>query len=121
MPAHAHPEVDPAVQAYIDKIGPKHRPLFDRLHRLIVITHPDVSVGLSYRMPVFKLGDRRLYVGVWSHGLSVYGWPQGSETAFVSRHPELKASKGTIRLGLKDVKAITDEDLLLLVDAALGS
>ncbi|MCU1362656.1 MAG: hypothetical protein JWM55_484 [Acidimicrobiaceae bacterium] len=120
MPAHAGPKVHRDVQAYIDRIAIKHRPLFDRVHELIVTRHPDVSVGLSYNMPVYRVGDGRLHVGVWSHGLSLYGWPQGSEATFTSRHPGLKTSKGTIRLGPKDATTLTDADLLLLVDVALG-
>ena len=120
MPAHAHPEVHPDARVYIDRIAPKHRPIFDRLHDLILATHPDVAVGMSYTMPVYELGEGRLHVGVWSHGLSLYGWPQGSETAFTSRHPDLKTSKGTIRLGPEAASGVTDADLLLLVNAALG-
>jgi hypothetical protein len=33
--------VDEAVREYIDAIAPKHRALFDRLHRLILDAHPD--------------------------------------------------------------------------------
>lgn len=120
MPVHVHPEVQPDARGYIDRIAPKHRPLFDRLHDLILATHPGVTVRMSYKMPVYELAESRLHVGVWSHGLSLYGWPQGSETAFTSRHPHLKTSKGTIRLGPRAASAVTDADLLLLVDAALG-
>ncbi|MGH9044615.1 MAG: hypothetical protein ACRDVP_07265 [Acidimicrobiales bacterium] len=110
IPVDAYPEIHPEAQAYIDRIAPKHRPLFDRLHELIVRTHPDVSVGFSYKMPVYALGANRLHVGVWSHGLSLCGWAQGSETAFTSRHPGLKTSKGAIRLGPKYASTVTDSD-----------
>lgn len=64
--------------------------------RLILAAHPDVTVVLSDKMPAYKVGRRRLHVGAWQHGLSLYGWPQ-------------------------DAAAIADDELLALIGAALGS
>ena len=63
----------PEVQAYIDGIPPGHRPLFERLHRLILTAHPGPQVTLSYKMPAYKAGNRRLYVGAWNMGILVRG------------------------------------------------
>jgi hypothetical protein len=41
----------PEVQACIDGIPPGHRPLFERLHRLILTADPGAQVTLSYKMP----------------------------------------------------------------------
>ena len=98
--------MDDAVRDYIDAIAPEHRPLFDRLHRLIVEVHPDAAVVLSYQMPTYKVGRQRLFLGVWKHGVSVYGWRQGQDGGFTERHPELKTSKGTVRLRPVDAAAI---------------
>lgn len=38
---------DDAVRDYIDAIVPEHRPLFDRIHRLVFEAHPDAEVVLS--------------------------------------------------------------------------
>ena len=111
--------MDEAVQRYIDGIAPEHRPLFDRLHRLILSVHPDATVVLSYKIPTYKVGERRLHVGIWKHGLSIYGWRQGRDDAFTSRHPALKTSKGTIQLRPEDAAAIPDEELRDLVRTAL--
>jgi hypothetical protein len=35
--------MDDDVRDYIDGIAPEHRPLFDRLHRLILEAHPDAA------------------------------------------------------------------------------
>jgi uncharacterized protein YdhG (YjbR/CyaY superfamily) len=113
--------VDDAVQSYIDGIAPEYRPLFDRLHRLILAVHPEATMALSYKMPTYKVGNRRLFVGVWQHGVSIYGWHPGHENAFTSRHPELKTSKGTVRLRPEDAAAIPDDELSDLVRAALDS
>src|ERR1700676_4464350 len=111
--------MDEAVQKYIDGIDQANRPLFDRVHRLILAAYPDAAVGISYQIPVYRVGRGRLYVGTWKHGVSVYGWPQGSEAGFAARHPALKTGKGTIRLGPEDAAEVSDEELLGLVHAAL--
>ncbi len=111
--------MDEAVQSYIDGVDPAHRPLFDRVHRLILAAHPDAAVVLSYQMPTYKVGRRRLYVGAWQHGISLYGWRQDRDGGFIARHPELKTSKGTIKLRAQDAAAIADDELLGLVGAAL--
>ena len=110
--------VDEAVQRYIEAIPAEHCALFDRLHGLILAAYPDAAVVISYQIPTYKVGRRRLYVGAWQHGLSLYGWPQ-ERGDFVARHPELKYSKGTIRLRPQDAAALPDDELRDLVRAAL--
>jgi uncharacterized protein YdhG (YjbR/CyaY superfamily) len=112
--------VDEEVQRYVDGIAEEHRELFGRVNGLILGAYPDAVVKLSYKIPSYWMGKRRLYVGVWKHGLSVYGWPQGREAGFLERHPGLKTSKGTIQIRPRDAAGISDGDLLELVRAALG-
>lgn len=111
--------MDDAAQEYIDAITPEHRPLFDRIHRLVLEVHPDVEVVLSYKMSTYKVGRYRLYVGVWKHGVSFYGWEQDRNAGFSARHPELVTNKGTIRLRPDDAARIADDELRDLVRAAL--
>jgi uncharacterized protein YdhG (YjbR/CyaY superfamily) len=111
--------MDDAVRDYIEAIAPEHRPLFDRLHRLILEAHPGAAVVLSYQIPTYKVGRHRLFVGVWKHGVSIYGWQQGRDAGFTARHPELKTSTGTIRLRPGDAAGIGDDELRDLVRAAL--
>jgi len=112
--------MDDAAQEYIDAITPEHRPLFDRIHRLVLEVHPDAEVVLSYKIPTYKVGRYRLYVGVWKHGLSFYGWEQDRDAGFSARHPELVTNKGTIRLRPDDAARIPDDELRDLVRVALG-
>lgn len=107
-----------AVQEYIDGIAPEHRPLFDRVSGLILEAFPEASPALSYGMPTYQVGKRRLYVGVWQHGLSIYGWGRDRDGGFASGHPELVAGRATIRLRSKDV-SVTDSELRDLIRAAL--
>ena len=72
-------QMEKAVEDYIESIAAAFRPLFDRLHALIAEAHPDVAIALSYGMPVFMVGDRRLFVGVWKKWISIYGWDQGRD------------------------------------------
>ena len=111
--------MDEAVQSYIDGIDPAHRPLFDQIHELVMAAHPEATVVLSYRMPTYQVGQRRLYVGAWQHGISLYGWRQGGDGGFTERHPELRSGQGTIRLRPQDAAALADGELLALVRAAL--
>jgi uncharacterized protein YdhG (YjbR/CyaY superfamily) len=111
--------VDEAVRGYIDAIPPGHRALFDRIHRLILAAHPGVAVVLSYQIPTYKIGNRRLYVGAWKHGVSIYGWQQDRDAGFTARHPALKTSKGTIQLRPEDAADIPDDEFRDLVRAAL--
>lgn len=114
-----HPDGDEAVRRYIDGIDPGSRPLFDRMHRLVMAAQPGAALVLSYGMPTYQVGRRRLHVGAWKHGVSLYGWPQERAAAFTARHPGLRTSKGTIRLRPQDAADIGDDELLDLVRAAL--
>lgn len=113
--------VDPAVREYVDRIPDGNRELFGRIHRLILGAYPEATVVLSYKMPTYKAGGRRLFVGAWKHGVSLYGWAQGREAGFAARHPGLKTSKGTIQIRPGDAAGVTDDELLELIGAALGN
>lgn len=112
---------DEGVRDYIEAIPEDFRPLFDRFHRLILRARPDAAVVMSYQMPSYQADDHQLYLGVWEHGLSVYGWRRDQDDGFVSRHPGLKTSTGTLRLRPDDAEVISDDEILGLVRATLGS
>ena len=108
-----------AVAAYIDAIDAGRRPLFDRVHRLVMDVHPDAQVVMSYKMPTYVAGTRRLHVGVWKHGLSFYGWEHGRDGGLVARHPNLDNGKGTLRLPVTEAVHISDDELRAFLAAAL--
>lgn len=113
--------MDEAVRTYIDAIAPDQRPLFDRLHRLIMEAHPDAALVLSYKIPTFVVNHRRLYVGAWKQWVSLYGWDEGRDAGFIARHPELTTGKGTIQLRPADAAGIPDDELRGLVRGALDT
>jgi uncharacterized protein YdhG (YjbR/CyaY superfamily) len=111
--------VDEDLAAYIDGIAPEQRPLFDRLHALVLAEHPEAELALSYGMAGYRVGRRRLNLGVWKHGVSVYGWRNDRDGGFVTRHPRLSSGKGTIRISTRDAAEISDEELRALLGGAL--
>ena len=111
--------MDDDVAAYIDGIDARRRPLFDRVHRLVMEVQPDARMVLSYKMPTYVAGTRQLHVGVWKHGLSFYGWESGSDSGLVARHPHLDNGKGTFKLPLDEASDISDEELRAFLMAAL--
>lgn len=110
--------IDEAVRRYRDEMDSEQGPVFDRLCQLILATCPDAEVVLSYGMPAYRIGRRRLNLGVWKHGLSLYVSPN-RDGGFSARHPELAAGKGTIKLTPADAARIPDAELQDLMRAAL--
>ncbi|WP_308013842.1 iron chaperone [Streptantibioticus parmotrematis] len=113
-------DVNEEVRAYVDAIPAEHRPLFDRVDRLVRQACPEASVGISYGMPTYRVGRRRLHLGVWSHGVSLYGWQPARNADFTARHPELLSGKATLRIRPEDAAAIPDDELTELVAQALS-
>ena len=107
------------MREYVEAIAPEQRPLFDRLHRLVLEVHPEAAVVLSYKMPTYKAGQRRMFLATWAHGVSIYGWDQARDGGFVARHPHLKTSTGTLRLRPADAAGIGDDEFRDLFRTAL--
>jgi uncharacterized protein YdhG (YjbR/CyaY superfamily) len=112
--------VDQAVAEYLEAASPEQRSLFDRIDRLIRQVCPDATMVMSYKMPTYKVGGRRLHLGVWKHGVSIYGWKAQGDGGFTARHPELRTSTGTIQLRPEDAAAIADDEIRDLARAALA-
>jgi len=79
------------------------------------------TLVMSYKMPTYKLGSRRLHLGVRKHGVSIYGWTRQGDGGFTAAHPELQTSTGTIQLRPAEAVLIADDEFRDLVHAALGS
>lgn len=107
------------VRGYIEAIPEEHRPLFDRLHRLVLEVCPETDLVISYKIPTYKVGRRRLFLAAWRHGLSIYGWGEGRDGGFAARHPQLKSGRGTIQLRPQDAAGIPDDEFRDLVRAVL--
>ena len=112
--------MDAAAREYIDGIDPANRPLFDRIDGLILGQFPDAEVGFAYKMPVYRVGGRSLNVGVWTHGVSLYGAHDEDAPTLLARHPELSSGRGTLRIPRKVADDVTDPELIEVIRAVLG-
>lgn len=113
--------MDTDVQAYLDGIAPEHRPMCDRVERLVRELFPDVELRITYAMPTFVVGEHRLPVGVWKHGLSLYGLHEGNDAGLIGRRPELSSGRGTVKLPTAQAASFTDPELKATLEAALTS
>ena len=91
--------MDDEVQRYIDAIPETHRPLFGRLQSLILELYPDADVVISYQIPTYKVGRRRVYLGLWKDGVSLHAI---DPTPFKERHPAIKTGKGSLNFKVSD-------------------
>ena len=115
----AHSDADAKLQAYIDAIPPGFRPLFDRLHGIMMATQPDAAFVFAYNMPTYRLGKRRLHLAVWQHGISIYGWRRDNDGGFLERHRGLLSGKSTLRIRPEDAAGIADDEFAALFSGAL--
>ena len=113
--------VDPRFSEYVAALQPYQRLIFERIHRLVLDACPTAEVGLSYKMPTYRVGKRRLHVGAWAHGISIYGWKAHGDGGFTRRHPDLQTSTGTIQLRPDQAAVISDDEIRTLARAALTS
>ncbi len=113
--------MDPDVQAYIDAIAPEHRPMWDRVEGLVRELFPAVELRMTYDMPTFVVGDHRLPVGVWKHGLSLYGLDGSNDAGLITRRPELSSGRGTVKLPTRKAESFTDPELKATLRAVLSS
>ena len=112
--------MDDAVREYIDAIAPEHRPLFDRLHRLILEVQPDVAVVLSYQIPTHLQGwpptPVRRRVEARSVDLRLGARPR---RRLHRPPPRGQDEQGDIQLRPEDAAAIPDEEFRNLIHAVL--
>ena len=112
--------MDAGVRAYIDAIGPEQRPLFDRLHGIVLAVHPDAEVALSYGMPAYRVGAapaQHRRVEARGVRLRLARRPRRG----LRRHatPRCRSGKGTIRIRPTDAEGISDDELRALLGGAL--
>jgi uncharacterized protein YdhG (YjbR/CyaY superfamily) len=114
-----NPDIAPEVHDYIAEIPADHRPLFDRLHHLILDTLPGTRVIISYKMPAYVVEGGRVSLSNGPHGISLATTVAEPVAAFKAKHKQFKTGKVTV-LFPPDVEVPAD-DLRALVRAATGS
>ena len=104
---------------YLAAINPTIRPLFDRIQSVVLDVHPDVEIIISYDMPTFVVGDRRLHVAAWKGWVSLYGWDADHDGGLVARFPKASSGRGTLKITPAIAASITDDELQAFVLGAL--
>jgi hypothetical protein len=92
-----------------------------RVAGLVRVLHPEAELRITYGMPTFVVGQHRLPVGVWKHGLSLYGLDETNDGGLIARHPELSSGRGTVKLPTQRAGEFSDEDLTAMLEAVLGA
>ena len=115
--------IDEAAQNYLESLIPWEsgaRVQTERVIGLAFVACPEARVTVSYGIACIVAGKRRLYVGAWQHGLSLYGWSADRDAGFASRHRDLRSGKATLRLPPGVLKAMPDQELQEFVAATLA-
>ncbi|MHB1296808.1 MAG: DUF1801 domain-containing protein [Anaerolineae bacterium] len=101
--------MDEAVQRFIDMVPAESKPLFDRLHALILRLYPEAKIVISYQVPTYKMKTGWVALGYWKDGVSIYTNNPAHIAAFQAKHPQIKTNKASINLRRAD--EVLDEDL----------
>jgi uncharacterized protein YdhG (YjbR/CyaY superfamily) len=113
------PDIAPEVHDYIAAIPADHRPVFDRLHQLILDTLDDARVTISYRMPAYVVAGGRVSLSDGPKGISLATTVAEPVAAFKARNKQFKTGKVTVLF--PPGAEIPADDLRALVRAATTS
>lgn len=97
MKKKSYSDIDEYISDFPDKVA-------SRLQRIREIGHevaPDATEGISYNMPVFKLGKVLFYFAAYEKHIGLYALPSGN-IAFRKELARYKTGKGSIQLPLKE-------------------
>ena len=91
------------VRRYADAIPEDRRPLFDKLHALILGLYPDAEVVMSYQIPTYRAKSGWAALGYWKAGVSLYTNGPHHIAEFKADHSAMKTGKGSINFKASDV------------------
>ena len=90
------------VQRFIDAIPEDRRPLYDKLHALIMGMYPDAEVVIWYGVPTYRAKSGWVSLGPWKRGVSLYSGHPHLIDEFRAEHPDIKTGRGSINLKVTD-------------------
>ena len=90
------------VQNYIDAV-PEGKPLFDQLQGLILSLYPDAEVAISEQIPTYKVRGRKIGLGYWKRGVSLYLARQHDVDEFEDEHQAADSGVDCINFKVSDV------------------
>ena len=98
------------VRAYVDALPATHRPLFDRLHELILDELPDAVVVISYQIPLYRVSGRHVGLNARrADGITLTATSPDHIAPFKERHPRFKTNKASIQF--RNGEDIPEEDV----------
>ena len=96
------------VKHFIGAVPKSHRPMFDRLQKLIMSLYPEAEVVLSYKIPMFKARSGWVGLGYWKKGVTIYTDGAHNIAGFKANYPEIKTGTGCINFKLTDKIPLAD-------------
>lgn len=107
-----------AIAGYLARVPESRRERALALHGLILSLFPQAAVSLAHRMPTYRLGDNFICWASRKRQLSLYTGSEERIAGFRSRHPEVDAGRGCLRL--RDSQRLPLADLAQVVRNALA-
>jgi uncharacterized protein YdhG (YjbR/CyaY superfamily) len=102
------------VPEYIQSLPATHRPLFDRLQALVLGMYPDASADISYGIPTYRMGKKRVYLGAWKDGISLHAI---DPAPFKALHPKIKTGRGS--LNFRNMDEVPEADVRKVIRKAM--
>jgi uncharacterized protein YdhG (YjbR/CyaY superfamily) len=89
------------VDGYIEALDDAEaRSRLTEIRRIIHAKVPDVAEAISYGMPTFSAGGRRLHVAAWKQHIAIYPVPAGDD-AFERDIAPYRAARSTARFPMR--------------------
>lgn len=84
------------VQRYFDMVPEERRPLFDKLHALIMGLYPNAEVVIWYGMPTYRAKSGWVALANQKHYVSLYTNSEHHIAEFNAKYPAIKTGKACI-------------------------
>ena len=86
------------VQRYVATMPKERKPLFDKLHKLIMGLYPNAEVVMSYKIPTYKAKFGWVALANQKHYVSLYTCGAHHIAEFKAKYPAIKTGTGCINL-----------------------
>jgi len=90
------------IDEYVATFPPEVQTILENIRRTVQETVPEAVEAISYRMPTFKLGDRKIvHFAAYKHHIGFYPAPAGPEE-FEAEIAPYRAATATIRFPIAE-------------------
>ncbi|HRC84324.1 MAG TPA: DUF1801 domain-containing protein [Thermoanaerobaculia bacterium] len=90
-----------SIDEYIATYPPAVQEILETIRKTVQAAVPEATEGISYRMPVFKLGGVVIYFGAFKHHIGVFP-PVSGDPDLVARLAPYAGEKGNLRFPLDE-------------------